>query len=421
MVAIVSQDKLVDEKIVAALSAAAVTLTPPSSTETKIKAGCYIKAHSCPNHKWATGKWSFHSEGSKRGKAHCLAQAVSHHNACGGDVMDPWSQKWVDHEGEVVETYPKPGCYWKLTSCPNKPGWLTTPKPVKVSGGNSNSAKNLQACTGECDSDAQCATGLKCFQRRSNEAIPGCDVSTAPRGWDYCYDPNFGTEESLSSNWKKHSIDDQARCIGSAWSHHKLCGLPETELSATMFIGDENSDDATKATTHAASCGVHQEVKLPAAGVSMSSTLRAYAAQRCVNGETTSTSRTAGLNDLCHGGRKEKAWIKIDLGATFAVSSVVITNRKDCCQNRFDDHVLETSTDDVNWTQCFRGVLPHSSGSFPEACKAKGRFVRARMINPEYLNLQEIEVRGTPLCGVLRKPHLSIAAPSAAATTAIGK
>jgi hypothetical protein len=63
---------------------------------------------------------------------------------------------------------------------------------VKVSGGNDGNAKNLQACTGACDSDAQCATGLKCFQRQNGEAIPGCDVSTAPsKYWGYCYDPNF--------------------------------------------------------------------------------------------------------------------------------------------------------------------------------------------------------------------------------------
>jgi len=119
---------------------------------------------------------------------------------------------------------------------------------------------------------------------------------------------------------------------------------------------------------------------------------------------------------MCHSSRKEKAWIKVDLGANYRTESVVITNRKDCCQHRFDDHIVETSTDDVNWVQCFRGVLPHTAGAFTEKCAAEARYVRARMINPEYLNLQEIEVRGTPLCGVSRKPHLSKAAPASSAT-----
>jgi hypothetical protein len=182
-----------------------------------------------------------------------------------------------------------------------------------------------------------------------------------------------------------------------------------------MFIGDENSADPKDATTHAVSCGIASEVKLPVAAVSMSSTYSPYTAAQCIDGDTTSR------DGMCHSGGREKAWIKVDLGHNYKTSSVVITNRKDCCQNRFDDHVIETSTDDKTWTQCFRGVLPHTSGSFTEGCKSEARYVRARMINPEYLNLQEIEVRGTPLCGVSHAPHKSIAAPTGQATFTLGK
>merc|ERR1712222_218401 len=34
-----------------------------------------------------------------------------------------------------------------------------------LGGKNDGRATNLQACWGECDADAQCAKGLKCFQR----------------------------------------------------------------------------------------------------------------------------------------------------------------------------------------------------------------------------------------------------------------
>ena len=61
--------------------------------------------------------------------------------------------------------------------------------PVALSGGNNDGAKNLQACRGECDSDAQCASGLKCFQRSNGEAIPGCTGAGKFKNWDYCYDP----------------------------------------------------------------------------------------------------------------------------------------------------------------------------------------------------------------------------------------
>ena len=61
-----------------------------------------------------------------------------------------------------------------------------TPPPTP-SGGNDANAKNLLACTGECESDGQCATGLTCFQRSSGEAIPGCTGNGGGNNWDYCY------------------------------------------------------------------------------------------------------------------------------------------------------------------------------------------------------------------------------------------
>ena len=64
---------------------------------------------------------------------------------------------------------------------------------ITLSGGNDNSATNLQACTGECDADSQCAAGLTCFQRSNDEAIPGCSGSGSPTAgadWDYCFTPD---------------------------------------------------------------------------------------------------------------------------------------------------------------------------------------------------------------------------------------
>jgi hypothetical protein len=58
---------------------------------------------------------------------------------------------------------------------------------VELSGPNDGSAKNLAACTGECDDDNQCAAGLKCFQRDNGQKIPGCKGDGAGIDWDYCY------------------------------------------------------------------------------------------------------------------------------------------------------------------------------------------------------------------------------------------
>ena len=52
--------------------------------------------------------------------------------------------------------------------------WQTPDGSIVMSGGNDDNAKNLKACTGECDNDGQCSTGLKCFHRDNGEPIPGC-------------------------------------------------------------------------------------------------------------------------------------------------------------------------------------------------------------------------------------------------------
>lgn len=91
---------------------------------------------------------------------------------------------------------PTPGNIWNaFPSAPDKgpvSHSLSTPGTViPLSGGNDGSATNLQRCTGECDSDSQCAAGLKCFQRSNGEAIPGCSGTGHAPDWGYCYDPNF--------------------------------------------------------------------------------------------------------------------------------------------------------------------------------------------------------------------------------------
>ena len=63
---------------------------------------------------------------------------------------------------------------------------------IELSGVNDDAAINLTPCTGACDGDWQCASGLQCFQRSNGESIPGCSGTNPGAGgeWDYCYDPN---------------------------------------------------------------------------------------------------------------------------------------------------------------------------------------------------------------------------------------
>ena len=82
-----------------------------------------------------------------------------------------------------------------------------------LSGPNSRRARNLKACIGECDSDAQCATGLECFQREKGEKIPGCSGNGGGDNWDYCYDPIAAGETVLSGPNNGRARNLQA-CIG---------------------------------------------------------------------------------------------------------------------------------------------------------------------------------------------------------------
>jgi hypothetical protein len=67
--------------------------------------------------------------------------------------------------------------------------------------GSPTSAFPLQKCQGDCDTDDDCATNLKCFVRKPGDditKIPGCTTSTVTKltndGTDYCYDPNDAAE-----------------------------------------------------------------------------------------------------------------------------------------------------------------------------------------------------------------------------------
>ena len=40
-------------------------------------------------------------------------------------------------------------------------------------------------CEGDCDTDADCGFGLRCFQRDGTTPVPGCK-GTGKHDWDYC-------------------------------------------------------------------------------------------------------------------------------------------------------------------------------------------------------------------------------------------
>ena len=52
--------------------------------------------------------------------------------------------------------------------------------------------QTLQVCEGDCDGDSQCAPGLKCFQRDGLEPVPGCS-GTGLTAYDYCVYPELNS------------------------------------------------------------------------------------------------------------------------------------------------------------------------------------------------------------------------------------
>eukprot|EP00964_Phaeocystis_antarctica_P135734 scaffold100077_cov69-Phaeocystis_antarctica.AAC.1 len=59
-----------------------------------------------------------------------------------------------------------------------------------VYGANGCGAGKCDVCMGDCDTDADCKFGLSCFQRGGSETVPGC-LGARAIGYDYCYAPEL--------------------------------------------------------------------------------------------------------------------------------------------------------------------------------------------------------------------------------------
>ena len=64
-------------------------------------------------------------------------------------------------------------------------------------------------CRGDCDSDADCEDGLKCFQRVSDGPVPpGCTGAQVLSDNDYCYDPKKNYLINWSPGWSHASRNE---------------------------------------------------------------------------------------------------------------------------------------------------------------------------------------------------------------------
>jgi hypothetical protein len=100
------------------------------------------------------------------------------------------------------------------------------------------------------------------------------------------------------------------------------------------------------------------------------------------------------------------AWWQVDLGASAAVSSIVVWNRTDCCNSRLGDYWVFVSdipflpTDTPATLQNRAGTFSSHQTAAPNpsitiAAGAQGRYVRVQLSGTNYLSLAEVQVFGT--------------------------
>jgi hypothetical protein len=97
-------------------------------------------------------------------------------------------------------------------------------------------------------------------------------------------------------------------------------------------------------------------------------------------------------------------WWEVDLGASAAVSSIVIWNRTDCCGSRLGDYWVFVSdtpflaTDTPATLQFRAGTFSSHQTSAPNPSTtmagAQGRYVRVQLSFANYLSLAEVQVFG---------------------------
>ncbi|XP_029141723.1 fucolectin-5-like [Protobothrops mucrosquamatus] len=98
---------------------------------------------------------------------------------------------------------------------------------------------------------------------------------------------------------------------------------------------------------------------------------------------------------------EEEPWWSLDLGASYAISAVVVKNRQECCSGRLKGAQIRVGECGVNHGKCnpICGTISNgSAGSLSVICCGglRGRYVTVVIPGrAEYLTLCELEVYGS--------------------------
>ncbi|XP_077990713.1 uncharacterized protein LOC144445036 [Glandiceps talaboti] len=117
---------------------------------------------------------------------------------------------------------------------------------------------------------------------------------------------------------------------------------------------------------------------------------------RAIDGNT---GNTWGANTCSHTNNDQGAWWKVDLGASYSVSRIIITNRQDCCGERLlNAEVRVGDSENIgDNTRCGELVgaarVTDATLSFPCDGLVTGRYVSVQLVDrADYLHLCEIQV-----------------------------
>ena len=134
-----------------------------------------------------------------------------------------------------------------------------------------------------------------------------------------------------------------------------------------------------------------------------SSTLAGYGfggASAAVDGNTDGNFFDGSVT---HTNSEAGAWWEVDLGASANITSIVISNRTDCCSDRLNDYRVYVSDTPFNSAQLRSGWSSHQTvapnPSTTISVNAQGRYVRIQLTGTNSLTLAEVQVIGTAAGG----------------------
>jgi uncharacterized repeat protein (TIGR01451 family) len=140
-------------------------------------------------------------------------------------------------------------------------------------------------------------------------------------------------------------------------------------------------------------------------GATQSSTFPGYATAGAASAVDGNTDGNFADGSVTATNLDPNPWWQVDLGASAAVSSIVVWNRTDCCGSRLNDYWVFVSdtpfgaTDTPATLQGRAGTFSSHQTAAPNpsttiAAGAQGRYVRVQLTGANYLSLAEVQVFG---------------------------